>query len=105
MRVRWSLEDICVVSVEAALQLDDGGAAVVEGNGVVVTVGFASGFPLADEALVLHVIENLTNEVAFVAHRGGELAAYPFDRASEEAAVVELSFSQAMVAERVSIGF
>jgi len=68
-------------------------------------VGLSSRHPVRDEALVLHMIENAAHEIAFVAHRRGELPADAFYRASEKTAVVKFVLGKTMVAEFVGLNF
>ena len=102
--VRRSFKDVGVVTVKTALQLDDGCSARFEADSVVVAIGFASGFPVVDEPLILHVVENMLDELSLVAHRGGELSANALDCAPEYTAAVEFRLAQAMIAKRMRLG-
>ena len=101
--VRRPLEDIGVVSVEAALQLDRAGAPGWKLYGVVVTVRFASGFPAVDIATILKPVEHAGDEIALLPHRGGELTPDAFDRATEQAAIVELLLIETVGTKRMGL--
>ena len=68
-------------------------------------VGFAGRLPVLNEALVLHVVQYMPAELAFVAHRRGKLPTDAFDGTAKNAAVVKLLLVKAVRAEFVRLGF
>ena len=105
MGVRGALEDVGVVAIQATLQLDDGCPCGRELNPVVVAVRVTCGFPVGDELPILHVVEDVLNQLALLSHRGRELAPEALNCAPEEAAVIELLFVKVMPAESVRLCF
>src|SRR5690606_30814858 len=86
--VRRALENIGVVAVKAAFQLDHGDFAAVELHDVIMAVGLASRIPVLDEIPVLHKIQDALHKLALVAHGCRKLAAHALDRAPKQSAII-----------------
>ena len=54
-----------------------------------MSVGFSCRFPILNEIPVLHVIQNVADEFALITHRSRKLSANPFNRSTEQIAIVE----------------
>ena len=102
-RLRRAFEDVGVVAVEAAFQLYRRDPAVFQRHRIVMSVRFAGGFPIADEAAEQHRVERCGGEAPLLTHRRGELAAQPFDRAAKQPAVMEHLGVQPVLAERMGL--
>jgi len=100
--VRWPFKYCGVVSVETSFQLNHRDATAWHLHRVIVPVGIARWFPFSDEASILHIVQNMPNEVSLISHGCRELPSQAFDGAAKEPTVVELILFKAMAAELVS---
>ncbi len=73
--VRWAFKDIGMIAVQTALPFDDCRSARDQMNGIVMSIGSASGFPVGNDSPVLHVVENLHDEFPLFPHAGRKLVA------------------------------
>ena len=105
VRVWWALENIGVVPIQAALQLDNRRSPVGHRHGVVVPVLGAGRVPVLNESAILHVVQDVPNEVPLLAHRGRELTTNAFHGTTKQTAVVELVLSQTVLTELMGLSF
>ena len=77
--MRWSSRDVCVVPVQAALQLDGRNFSIVQRNRVVMPIG-ATGFdPFLNETTILHVIQDVLHEGLLFPHGRRDLTSDSLD--------------------------
>lgn len=100
-----AFKNVCVVPIKASFKLDGGCSTAWHRDGVIMPIVSPRRIPVLDESTVLHMIQNVANKIPLLSHGRGKLPAYAFDSASEQTAVVELVFSQTMLAELVRLGF
>lgn len=101
--MRRTLEDVRVVPVETALQLDRREPPVAQCHHVVMPIGIARGLPAADEATVLQEVKDVLHKLALFAHRRGELTPHALDGPSEQATLVEIPLSETVVAQLMGL--
>ena len=105
LSVRRALENVRVVAVETAFQLNCTHPAAVQSNDVIVPVVLARAFPLFNALLVLHIVQDITRKFPLRPHGSGKLASRALNRTSEKSAVVKLFLTKPVIAQLMGFRF
>jgi hypothetical protein len=105
LSVRRALENVRVVAVETAFQLNCTHPAAVQSNDIIVPVGLARDFPFFNVLLVLHVVQDIARKFPFRPHGSGKLASRTLNRTSEKSAIVKLFLTKPVIAQLMGFRF
>ena len=100
----WPLKYVRIISVQAALALDNNDAPARHFYRIVMPIFPARRLPIGNVPAILHMVEYAFHKIALAEHLGRNLTADALDRALQNSARIEIILGEAVSAKRVGFG-